>query len=190
MGIKKPKSVNIENNIFESGTDNSAIYCANQATINNNTFGSVDHTGLLAVSTCSSPSNVTSNMFINWQWAIHPHTTTTILYNEIRDSTYGIYIGTSGGRAQQINYNNFINNSYSIYYSDCGADTIGSDNCKQPYCGYNYYGTSSINQSIISSQIYDLCVGGDGYGLVTWWPWYTEPIDFNSLPTTLQEHTF
>eukprot|EP01083_Nonionella_stella_P088469 246565_1 len=194
-GIKNAICVNIENNIFESVY--SPISCTyGNTTINNNTFGSAGYNGFHAVTPCDanydSRLNITLNTFINWQHAIHiENDEVNIFYNEFIENTQAIYItGDYYGSGIQINYNNFINNSYSIYYSDCGADTIGSDNCKQPYCGYNYYGTSSINQSIISSQIYDLCVGGDGYGLVTWWPWYTEPIDFNSLPTTLQEHTF
>eukprot|EP01083_Nonionella_stella_P297982 1011716_1 len=186
VGILEPMCVNIENNVFKSVYN--AIQCAKDATITNNTFGSADDTGFLGVSTCTVSSNITQNTFINLQEAIRAWTPTTIFYNEFMDNTYGIYIRDKV--KQQINYNNFINNSYSIYVTDCSRNTIRWDMCDQPNSGYNYYGVSSTNQSIISSQIHDLCDGGEGYGLVTWWPWYTEPIDFNSLPTTLQEHTF
>eukprot|EP01083_Nonionella_stella_P158570 516299_1 len=189
-GIETPMCVNIENNVFESVY--APISCAYDATINNNTFGSVDHSGFRALTTCSGSPNITLNTFINWQDAIliegNNNDPVNVFYNAFIDNTNAILIGTR--YVQQINYNNFINNSYSIYYADCGYDTLSVLSCAQPNCGYNYYGTSSNNQSIISSQIFDLCVGGNGHGLVTWWPWYIEAIDFNSLPTTLEEHTF
>eukprot|EP01083_Nonionella_stella_P183040 660355_1 len=187
-GIKNAICTNIENNVFES-----PILCVYDSIINNNVFGSADHDGVHAVTTCGGSPNITFNTFINWQQAIRivdsGRDPVNIFYNQFIDNEYAVFIGIR--YAQHINYNNFVNNSYSIYES-CGyTNTIRYiEMCGQPNCGYNYYGASSSNQSIISSQIYDICDGGQGHGLVTWWPWYTEPIDFNSLPTTLQEHNF
>eukprot|EP01083_Nonionella_stella_P260675 888464_1 len=191
-GIKNARCVNVENNIFESTS--SPMSCPHASIINNNTFV-WDQTGYrTAVTACGGnrPPNITFNTFSHWEQAIsidgNYGDQVNVLYNEFIDNTKAIFIESPD--PHHIKYNNFISNSYSIYNGDCGHSTIRWESCSQTHCGYNYYGASSIDQSIISSQIYDICDGGEGHGLVTWWPWYTEPIDFNSLPTTLQEHTF
>eukprot|EP01084_Bolivina_argentea_P109607 195924_1 len=125
-------------------------------------------------------STIKFNTFKNWDCAIDLTEHNIIQYNTFIGNNVAVIMSRETyGDVQHINYNNFINNSFSIQVID---------NANQPNCKYNYYGTSSTEPSIIAQQILDVCDGVSG-GLITWWPWYTEQIDFELLPLYPEEAT-
>eukprot|EP01083_Nonionella_stella_P227524 807179_1 len=167
------KYMHIANNIFygeqQTGYDKFLIHSDGESIIFNNTFDDHrlygDFYGYGAIYTIDSTTNITFNTFRNWNVAIVTKGG-VIMHNEFSDNKYAIKNSYDVNVSTQINYNNFLNNTYSIFQEYAQA---------QPYCSHNYFGTSSTHQSDVSSQIYDLCSGGKGF--VTWWPWFIEPIN-------------
>lgn len=84
-----------------------------------------------------------------------------------------------------LEYNNFIDNDINVYGFSYDYDL-----------GYNYWGVDTDNATAIAAKIIDLCDSEQSVtGLITWWPYYIEPIDFDhvdNLPTeyTLREDSF
>eukprot|EP01084_Bolivina_argentea_P024069 44915_1 len=106
---------------------------------------------------------ITTNMYYN-----------TIQYNTISNHNTAIIMGQkSNDDKDLIIYNNFISNVITL---NNNGDTDETN------CNYNYFGSSTSDQSVIASSMRDIC-DSSSLGLITFWPWFiSEFIENAPLP--------
>ena len=147
-------TLQIENNYFSSSNADWTAINAQYGSmlIKNNTFiyegDNLPSTSNVALKLDTNDVIVEHNDFSDYYTAIRSQSESFIKYNTFTNHQKAISITT--GDDQEINYNNFINNVYSIV-----LDVDGD----QENCNYNYYGSSSTNQALISQQFGDICNG-------------------------------